>query len=54
MACYNMDMADKPPDPDQIMKEMKAERREKERRLFVNRLRKMYNLAQSNSASANR
>ena len=54
MACYNMELGDKPPDPHKVYEEMEAIRREKERMLFVKRLRKMYNHAQSNSASTQR
>ena len=36
------------------MKEVEKQRREKERRLFIKRLRRMYHLTQSNQASSQR
>ncbi len=50
----DLDLGEKPPDPEEVMRHMKATRREKERQLYVKRLRKMYQLAVSNTASAQR
>ena len=54
MACFNMELGEQPPDPEQVLEEMEASRREKERLLYVKRIRKMYNLAQSHKAATHR
>jgi hypothetical protein len=54
MACFTLELGDQAPDPQQVLEEMAAERREKERLLYVKRIRKMYNLAQSHKAATHR
>ena len=52
--CFTADFGEKPPDPEEVMQQMACEQREKERLLFVKRLRRMYHLSQSNAASSQR
>ena len=54
LSCFESNLEEKPPDPMEVLKEMAAQHREKERRLFVKRIRRMYHLSQSNTASAQR
>ncbi|CAD5113369.1 DgyrCDS2541 [Dimorphilus gyrociliatus] len=52
--CYTMELGDKPKPPEQVIREMNMSKRETERKGFVKRLRSMYKLAISNTASTRR
>ncbi|KAK3585544.1 hypothetical protein CHS0354_022955 [Potamilus streckersoni] len=52
--CFTMDLGEKPPDPEEIQKKVELKLREKNRKIFQRKLRKMHQLAMANSAAANR
>lgn len=54
LSCFAGSLNEEPPDPEEILQQVAAEQREKERLLFVKRLRRMYHLSQSNQASTKR
>ncbi|KAL3881643.1 hypothetical protein ACJMK2_028056 [Sinanodonta woodiana] len=52
--CFTMDLGEKPPDPEEIQRKVELKLREKNRKIFQRKLRKMHQLAMANSAAANR
>ncbi|ELU03599.1 hypothetical protein CAPTEDRAFT_186153 [Capitella teleta] len=54
LSCFSTDLNEKPPDPVEVEGQLAKEQREKERLLFVKRIRRMYHLSQSNAASTQR
>ncbi|XP_052811300.1 uncharacterized protein LOC128238969 [Mya arenaria] len=54
LACFSLDLGEKPPDPDEILKRMVLKSREKSRKKHQRKLNKMYQMAMTNTAAANR
>ncbi|CAH1800041.1 unnamed protein product [Owenia fusiformis] len=52
LACNRLQLGEKPPDPDEMIAKMEARQRDRERKYFVKRLRKMHQHAMSNTASS--
>ncbi|KAK3778922.1 hypothetical protein RRG08_013181 [Elysia crispata] len=52
--CFTMDLAKKPPDPEEVRQEAELRAREKQRKKAIRTYTKMYQLAMSNAAVSNR
>ncbi|GFN84716.1 hypothetical protein PoB_001122200 [Plakobranchus ocellatus] len=52
--CFTMDLAKKPPDPEEVQQQAQLRAREKERKKAIRTYTKMYQLAMSNAAVSNR
>ncbi|RUS72875.1 hypothetical protein EGW08_019362 [Elysia chlorotica] len=52
--CFTMDLAKKPPDPEEVRQETELRAREKQRKKAIRTYTKMYQLAMSNAAVSNR
>ncbi|XP_045196687.2 TBC1 domain family member 5 homolog A-like isoform X3 [Mercenaria mercenaria] len=54
LACFSLKLGKKPPDPEEITKNLDIKAREKSRKKFQRKLNKMYQMAMTNTAAANR
>ncbi|KAL4233634.1 hypothetical protein ACF0H5_008316 [Mactra antiquata] len=54
LACFSLKLGEKPPDPDSITKKLELKAKEKTRKKFQRKLNKMYQMAMTNTAAANR
>lgn len=54
LACFSLKLGEKPQDPEEIKRKIELKAREKNRKKFQRKLRKMHQLAMANAAAANR
>ncbi|XP_060556835.1 eukaryotic translation initiation factor 5B-like isoform X2 [Ruditapes philippinarum] len=54
LACFSLKLGEKPPDPEEITRKLELKAREKSRKKFQRKLNKMYQMAMTNTAAANR
>ncbi|XP_052243437.1 uncharacterized protein LOC127853199 isoform X3 [Dreissena polymorpha] len=54
LACFSLNLAEKPPDPDEIIRKVELKARQKSRKKHERKLNKMYQMAMTNTAASNR